>query len=507
MTVNGGGSGFLRDPTAPPGSKPSGTYVTLAPPDSSSQIAIIAETLINDACVARSNAAVNATFTLTGGFPQAGTVLQAWRTTRDSFFTRLQDVVVGPGGTFSALLPIDSITTFSSVSGATHGSFPGSPIPAAEPWALPYADDFSAYPEDAMARYFSDQGGSWAVRGGGLVMVAQGDPGGNAWAPNPDPLTQIGDEGWVDYYIQATVEFNTTGPYPPPLPPAAAPPRPTAQLSSPPRERERVWRAAQGLPERAAAAADDAPAFSLQPCDATDPSQAFHFDAAPGYLRNEKSGNCLDVNGCGVLVDLYQCVSGPSGSSCGAPAGSYPNLQWTYSPGSGAVTSGMAGSPLLTIFPANASTFALPAGAAGGIQAWDYNASSGSLSPRGVAPPAQCLSTPPTQHYAKVCIRVATFDGFTAAPITAICLQVFAKGTWQLVGPGGTVLGAGALPPPFAPSDPHTLRLGGSGDTVEGWVDGVSVVQVGNVSTAAGNAALGTGWHASRWSDFSLGAL
>jgi hypothetical protein len=38
-------------------------------------------------------------------------------------------------------------------------------------------------------------------------------------------------------------------------------------------------------------------------------------------------------------------------------------------------------------------------------------------------------------------------------------------------------------------------------------VDGVSVLQLGNVTVSVGNAALGTGWHGSRWLNFSIGAM
>ena len=184
LTVNGGGSGYIKDPARGPSARPAGTYVTLAPPSGAADVALIAETLVNDACIPRDYAPVTATFTLAGGFPAAGTVLQAWRTTREAYFVRIDDVPVGADGSFTVQLPIDSITTYSTVTGATHGAFPASPIPAPAPWALPYADDFSSYAEDAMARYFSDQGGSWAVRGGALTMVAERDPGANAWAPN-----------------------------------------------------------------------------------------------------------------------------------------------------------------------------------------------------------------------------------------------------------------------------------------------------------------------------------
>jgi hypothetical protein len=123
----------------------------------------------------------------------------------------------------------------------------------------------------------------------------------------------------------------------------------------------------------------------------------------------------------------------------------------------------MAAAPVLTALP-NGTLLALPpgAGGAGAVQAWDYvNASA--IRARDGAAAGQCLSTAPTQRYAKVCLRIAQFDGFTAAPIEATCLRVLAKGSWEVVGPAGQLLGSGALPAPFAPQDPHVLRLGASG--------------------------------------------
>ena len=507
LLVSGGGSGFLRDPANPAGA-PAGTYVTLAPPGATDQVTIIAETLVNNDCIPRQYDSVQATFTLAGGFPGAGTQLQAWRTTRDAQFVRLADVPVGADGSFTVDLPVDSITTFSTVTGASKGGFPGTPIPPAAPWALPYVEDFATYPEDAMAKYFSDQGGSWAVRGGLLTMVAERDPGANAWAPNPDPLSQIGEETWGDYYVQADVTFNVTGPYTSTLTSSGG--RMLAPLTTPPSlQREAVWRASQGLPAAAPlrTAAGASNTLQLAPCDSTDPAQSFLPTAAPGYLQNAVTGNCLEVNGCVTAVDLYQCVAGPSGSSCGAPAGTYPNLVWAYSPASGALASGMAGAPILSAFP-NGTFAALPAGAAAAAaQAWDYNTSTGQLAGRGGFAAGQCLSVTPQQRYAKVCMRVGSFDGFTAAPIDALCLRVLASGRWEVVGPAGALLGSGQLPGAFAPTDLHRLRLGAAGPVLQAWVDGASVLQLQGVGSGVGNAALGCGWHTCQWHSFEVGPM
>ena len=161
LGVNGGGSGIL----AAAGGAPAGSFVSLVPPaGGGSGLTLIVETLGNTACKKeRSPAPINASFTTAGGLPGAGQTLQVWLTTRDAYFVRQPDVTLGAGGAFSLQVPADAILTASTTQGAAHGGFPASPIPPAAPWALPYADDFSGYAEDAMARFFADQGGSWAV--------------------------------------------------------------------------------------------------------------------------------------------------------------------------------------------------------------------------------------------------------------------------------------------------------------------------------------------------------
>ena len=82
------------------------------------------------------------------------------------------------------------------------------PDPLAFP--LPYRDDFESYTLDSTPKYFSDQGGIFAVapcsqrRGKCLrqVMPRQGINWGSH--PTPEPETFLGDEDWVDY--QASVD-------------------------------------------------------------------------------------------------------------------------------------------------------------------------------------------------------------------------------------------------------------------------------------------------------------
>ena len=107
--------------------------------------------------------------------PPPGTPLFVWQTTAGAPFVALPGTQVGPDGSFSVAVGAGSVVTVSTVGTARHGSF-AEPAPTPAPFPLPYMDSFdeSAYAYDAMARFLSDQGGSWAVRNGSLVQVRRG---------------------------------------------------------------------------------------------------------------------------------------------------------------------------------------------------------------------------------------------------------------------------------------------------------------------------------------------
>ena len=64
-----------------------------------------------------------------------------------------------------------------------------------------------------------------------------------------------------------------------------------------------------------------------------------------------------------------------------------------------------------------------------------------------------------------------------------------------------------AAVPGFVPSSPHALKLAMAGDVVTAYLDGAQLAAVNDGSIAAGNAALGTGWHGSAWRDFRVEAI
>jgi hypothetical protein len=449
-----------------------GTWVTLVPPaDAPPGLTVIVETLVNDGCIARTYEPVNIFFTVSGAsLPAPNTVLHVWRSRRDAYFVQENDITISADGTFSLSLMPDEIITASTRSDATHGSF-SVPIPAAAPWPLPFVESFNTYTNGSLPRFFSDQGGAWIVRGEELVQVAWGDPGANGWGSDVDPLTQFGDENWADYNVTSTVRFSTGGPY-------------------------------------IKDTGTDGPLILL-PCDATSQAQAFVANVpALGYLRNVATSGCIDVNGCGTIVDTYECVDDPAGDSCNGPPGAYPNLQWFYNTTSGHMVSGLGS--VLTLAVANGTLYSLPvntAASSGFNQIWDFNVSSGQISSRGTTP-LQCVSTPPKKAYVRVCGRVSSFSGF-AGDLSATCLEVTTTGLWSLYAHDGataSILANGILAGSFDPSSLNTLSLSFTGPLVSANINNVQLARVdaGTSAESVGNVLLGAGWHNTAWSNVSV---
>jgi hypothetical protein len=411
----GGGSGFLDVSGF---TEHVGTYVTLVPETSLNGLTVIIETMAQDGCLNRNSTSLDLTFTTSGGLPGPGTALKVWMTTSTSYFIQLQDITIAADSTFSIHVPPDSMITISTETRAQKGSFPNSPIPADGIWPIPYTDNFNSYPYDAMAKYFSDQGGSWAVRNGTIQQVAVGDPGNNGWAYNPDPLTQIGDERWIDYSVSATVTFN------PPgndiqqdemfmsLKSKRSPKRKAALT-----ERRKQWKQGKNLIDNEEEINElqrlrDVPT-NLVSCDATDLAQKWRFNFPdPGYISNNVNFNqlCLNVAGCiPSNIIFYQCVDDPNGSSCGAAPGQYPNLVWRLDNTTGFLSTDMAPSLALTVNSTNNALYLGTPQAGNDLQIWTYNSSSMQLSVNGL-----CLYTPPQKTYAIICGRMTTCDGSNA---------------------------------------------------------------------------------------------
>jgi hypothetical protein len=512
LHVPGGGSGFLDVAGLP---AHSGTYVTLVGADSLADMTVILETLDQDGCLNRSVADLAVTFTTRGGLPGAGTTLHVWLTTQTSYFVEQPPITIAADSTFRVVVPPDSMMTVSTVSTARKGAFPDSPIPAAAQWPVPYSDSFDAanYTFDAMAHFFADQGGSWAVRNGSLQQVSGGSPAGNSWAFSPEPLTQIGDETWADYSVAATVRFSRSpvraaaaaAGASAPADFGAAEPAVRRRIADRRRERERQWRAGKGL--EAPAAGEEAVAAGAQrlranpqalmvACDDTDPAQAFAFGrpaTAPAYFSGvyQSAPVCLDVAGSDPnVIDFYACVLCDGSAPC-------DNLEWAANATSGAFT-GLSGLALTYKPDARALVLAPFTGAP--HQVWTFSPASGQLLLTG---DNLCLSTPPVPVYAAVCGRLETYAGFDAVTTPGYCLNLNESGDWTLAS-NDVSIAAGKAPAPFDSTAPHRVAVSMAGDVIEAYLDGALLASVTNDDFAFGNAALGSGFHECAFDDFEV---
>lgn len=207
LRVGSGGSGFLPDAAG------GGSFVALVPADLS-ELTLVVEKVASSTCkCARPNATsppVDGTvvFALGVGLPAPGALFRVWRTNATTQFLRDADVAVGADGTLSVFVAQDSIVTLSTLSGATKGTPPTPPPPSA-PFPLPYSDDFSRYAEDTTpVRFWADETGSFAARGGALRQVVEIDPGGNRWVNEDlDPITLLGDASLANVTISVAATF------------------------------------------------------------------------------------------------------------------------------------------------------------------------------------------------------------------------------------------------------------------------------------------------------------
>ena len=150
--------------------------------------------------------------------PDGGLAL--WRTTATAMFEEQRRVTPkkAEGGAMSVELTIevDAMYTLTTVLSGFHGRAP-TPAPPASRFPLPYSDAFESYLNDTVAKYFTDQGGSFAVQstsaGGVLRQWTRERPGKNSWGgpkpSNPPPVTLIGGDEWSGY--EACVDASVDG--------------------------------------------------------------------------------------------------------------------------------------------------------------------------------------------------------------------------------------------------------------------------------------------------------
>ena len=180
-----------------------GSYVTLRSPDGK-DYSIVIETI--DA-----SASQTVSFQVAGGL--SNRIVHVWRSNRWSQFVKLADVIPANGRLEVSVDP-DSIYSLTSTAGQGKGTTQG-PDPSAFP--MPYRDDFESYTLGSTPRYFSDQGGIFAVaacseRSGKCLRQVMPRKGIN-WNnhPTPEPETILGSLDWVDYEVSADAFLGDAG--------------------------------------------------------------------------------------------------------------------------------------------------------------------------------------------------------------------------------------------------------------------------------------------------------
>jgi len=487
LLLSGGSRGTL------PGG---GSYITAVSPDKTG-FTLVLETLQGNClrCSGGATTAQTLTFALTNGLPGPGSVLKAWSTQQGASFVQEPDVTVAADGTITVSVAADGMLTVSTVATASHGAFPSVPIPASAPFPLPYADSFdeSANLYDALPRYFADQGGSFAVRGGVVQQVVGADPGPNGWGGNRDPYTLIGDKV-ADIEVSIDVAFNAGSPDRG----LGAAPEPAAPAPAP---------ASAALPGNALAA--------VTACNASSPMQQWDLGViSAGYLSlaGDSGGVCLDNPGCGgasTQIDFWPCVT--SGGACNDDG-----LRWAFGADGLLTTPSAPGTCARLDADGGVRLAAAPCAATDAGASWAYNKATKlvqALNPPGgggalcleatpAPPPPPAPPAPDGVAYALLQIRVPTYTGRNEG----FSLVARATGEWRVL-VGESVLANGSLPAPFNSSAWHTLLLSAKGSAIAAAVDGATVLQTQSaLNAAAGQVAIGSGYHYASFDNFRMAA-
>jgi hypothetical protein len=473
---------FLSVPSGGSGHLPSGgTYVSLVPP-SGTGLTLILETFGSQAgrCKEADAAATQTVvFALKNApLPGPGASLFCWTTTQSAPMVRQPDIVVAADGTFSITIAQFTMMTITTVAGGKKGA-PAAPVPAAAPFPLPFEDNFdeSTYAYDAMAHYFSDQFGSFAVRNGSLAQVAWKNPGKLAWSGDTDPFTLVGDVSWADVEVSAGV---------------VVPPAPSVSAGG---------RAGDGAPAQ------------LVPCANVAEQRWTWSSTGPtaGYLSNTDSAGseqCLNAYGCERTAVYWSCVT-TGGTCCGADC--YDGLVFSLDAASGQVQCRLPAVGCLTKRAGGALTFAdcAPQAAPLANQTFAFDAASGHLR-FGAGADALCLSQPPPPPppvvHAQVCARIAGYQAFSLPkPPPGYCLSLALDGSaaWTLTSAAGT-LSNGTITPAPVPGSVVVLAVKAVGAAVTASADGVALAAVSSTAHPSGMAGLGSSFDEVRFDNFAV---
>lgn len=195
-----------------------GSYVTLRSPDESGNYSIIIETMkgdTHDIIVGTKDSdplpdipTRQVMFNVKN--LSEGTV-HVWRSNKADQFVQLPDITP-ESGTFTVTLEGNSIYTLTTTTGQHKGSCD---IPKNSPFPFPYKDNFEGYALGKMAKYLSDEQGTFAIatrmdaHGKCLrQIVPQAGIGG---CGREYPWTIVGNAAWNDYETSVDVHLGEKG--------------------------------------------------------------------------------------------------------------------------------------------------------------------------------------------------------------------------------------------------------------------------------------------------------
>jgi hypothetical protein len=386
--------------------------------------------------------------------------LWLWKTNVSSWFRLEQPQCIVRDRRVTLALEPGSIYSLTTLDNATHGNF-SEPVPSSSKFPLPYSDTFDDYTNDTLAKYFADQGGSFAVIDGVMRQMAPKDPGPNGWVANQDPISLIGDLSWTDVSVTVHARLNHVG-----------------------HSSVLVGSEVTPLP------------LQLLECDTKAKTQQWVYNEPYWrYFQNAETSLCLNQVGCGkdAAVIQYQCEA-PGPSSCG-------NLEWHITDHSQLKinTTGqcVTATSQQTTHMADCIT-PVPA-----TQRW--NNVGGALQNGGL-----CLSAPPVEEYVAICARISAFAAFDGNRANnGVCLRLIfgddGRVLWNIL-ESTTVLAHGNVSEStdIVNSSWHVLGLTVSGDMATTSINGSQVGTARVVNATYGSASLGSSYADAMFDNFSI---
>ncbi len=497
LTVGSGGAGMLDG---------GGSYVTLVSPSggggsggggggSSSgapHVTVVAEKLEGRClrCAGQVTKDEIFSFKLGGALATAHRTLQVWTTNETHHFVSHGNISAAADGTFSFLLPRDSIATFSSWFRGQYKHLPSAPAPA--PFPLQLTDDFDSYSVDAQAKYFADNGGSFQIArdpggaGGGMVLkqwVTQ-ENGVNRWGRNVPPISLLGNASWLDASVAVDVRVEKPAPAPP------APPAPLANYAF-------LVNAFSGLclDTQGRGTADGARVDQYS-CVRAAANEQYNWDAVSGHITGKLSQKCLTTS-CGSSATKLCLASGTNCMAWDVNDKSRAGGDGTIRPRTAAAAAAMSSASATTaqcLQVASKSNddnvFVGPCNAAGTPQQVWSNQTTPSPMPGG-------------GDYGGVCVRAKPSDAGRGGEV---CIVVDPAGTWQLM-QSSVVLASGSAK--LAQGGWVRLGLDVVGQTATPIVNGAPGAKVDlNVTTTAspGMVAVISSYTLAYFDNFTLSA-